>query len=93
MENNEQTTPESENNILKSLEEKVSELTGLSMEDIQNKAGYLLEKVKSGDLMAEGKSMLNNLMSGDANDKIGDLTEEAKGLWDNFNGSRSTENK
>jgi hypothetical protein len=93
MENNEQTTPESENNILKSLEEKVSELTGLSMEDIQNKAGDLLEKVKSGDLMEEGKSMLNNFMSGDAKDKIGDLTEEAKGLWDKFTGSGSTENK
>jgi hypothetical protein len=93
MENNEQTTPESENNILKSLEEKVSELTGLSMEDIQAKAGDLLEKVKSGDLMEEGKSMFNNLMSGDAKDKIGDITEEAKGLWDKFTGSGSTENK
>lgn len=93
MENNEITNPESENSILKTFEEKASELTGLSMEEIQVKAGDLLEKVKSGDIMEEGKTMLNNLMSGDAKDKIGDIAEEAKGLWDKFTGSGSTETK
>jgi hypothetical protein len=43
--------------------------------------------------MEEGKSMLNNLMSGDTKDKLGDLADEAKGLWDKFTGSESTETK
>ena len=37
-------------------------------------------------MIEEGKSMLNNLMSGDAKDKIGNLAEEAKGLWDKITG-------
>jgi hypothetical protein len=32
-------------------------------------------------------------MYGDSKDKIGDIAEEAKGLWDKFTGSGSTETK
>jgi hypothetical protein len=93
MENKELTNPASENSFLKTLEEKASELTGLLMEEIQAKAGDFIEKAKSGDLMEEGKSMLNNLMSGDAKDKIVDIADEAKGIWDKFTRSGSTETK
>jgi hypothetical protein len=93
MENNELTNSESENNLIKTIEEKASEITGLSMEEIQAKAGDLIEKVKSGDLMEEGKSMLSNLMSGDANEKLGDLAKEAKSIWDRLTDSESQGNK
>ena len=78
MENTEQTTPQEESSFLRSLEQKATELTGLSLEDMQKKAedltglsaeeikaksGELVDKIQSGDMLEEGKTMLNNLIS------------------------------
>ncbi|MEI7629467.1 MAG: hypothetical protein WCJ80_14590 [Bacteroidota bacterium] len=89
MENTNQTTPSSEESLLQSIQDKANELkelAGDSLENIQEKTEDLIEKIKSGEMIEEGKSMLNNLMSGDAKDKIGNLAEEAKGLWDKITG-------
>ena len=72
------------------MQKKAEDLTGLSAEEIKAKSGELVDKIQSGDMLEEGKTMLNNLISGDAKDKIGDLAEEAKGLWDKFTGGDKT---
>ena len=94
MENTNQTTPESEENLLKNIQDKANEMKELaaeSLENVQETAENLIEKIKSGEMLEEGKSMLNNLMTGDAKDKIGNLAEEAKGLWDKLTGEDKKE--
>jgi methyl-accepting chemotaxis protein len=81
MENNTNTTPNQEENILDSLKEKAAELkeiAGNTLEEIQEKAGDLLEQAKSSDFLD------------DAKDKMSDLVEEAKGIWNKVMGSEET---
>ena len=70
---------------------EMKELAAESLENVQETAENLIEKIKSGEMLEEGKSMLNNLMTGDAKDKIGNLAEEAKGLWDKLTGEDKKE--
>jgi hypothetical protein len=95
MENTNQT-PGSDENLLKTIQDKANEIkdmAGDSLENIQETTENLIDKIKSGEMLEEGKSMLNNLMSGEAKDKIGNLAEEAKGLWDKITGGDKTETK
>ncbi len=78
MENNTNTTPNQEENILDSLKEKAAEfkeMASTKFEEMQEKAEDLLEQAKSSEFVE------------DAKDKMSDLVEEAKGIWNKVIGT------
>ncbi len=90
MENKEQTNQQTEETILKTLQDKFSELkdiAGESLDQVQEKAEELLAKVKSSEFVDETKKTITDL-SEEAKQKMGNLAEEAKGIWNKLTGGQ-----